>query len=218
MAKIEALIFDMDGTLLDNMKWHIDAWHQTVQNHFPGFRGNVEDYFGMKNDEIFRSIAGDPNLSPERVQYYEDEKESLYQRLYEPVIEAGRGLIKLLEYLKKNGIPAAIATSAPENNLSFVLRKLDFSHYFEACVHSGMIGPGKPNPEIFLKSAALLQVEPANCLVFEDSKAGLLAADKAGMKSIRINWQDDNAKPILNEQFVAFDFEDERIYGSLKGE
>ena len=181
-----AFIFDMDGTLVDNMHFHTKAWGKMLAEN--GVEMNAHDFLvktaGKTNREILPTVFGD--LSDERIAALGHRKESLYQELFLPHREVIKGVVEFLEEAQKLGIKMAVSTAAPITNVEFILDGLDLRKYFQAVVTAADVKEGKPNPEIFLKSAEKLNVEPNNCLVFEDAIGGFEAANRAGMKSIGI--------------------------------
>lgn len=181
-----AFIFDMDGTLVDNMHFHTEAWGKMLAEN--GIEMNAHDFLvktaGKTNREIMPTVFGE--ISDERIEELGRRKESLYQELFLPVRKTVDGVIEFLEESKNLGIKLAVSTAAPIMNVEFILDGLDLRKFFQAVVTAADIKEGKPNPEIFLKSAEMLGVEPKNCLVFEDALNGFEAAHRAGMKSIGI--------------------------------
>ena len=181
-----AFIFDMDGTLVDNMRFHTEAWGKMLAEN--GVRMNAHDFLvktaGKTNREILPTVFG--AISDERIAELGARKESLYQELFLPERRAVAGVVKFLEEAQKLGVKMAVATAAPVANMEFILDGLDLRRFFDAITTAADIKNGKPDPEIFLKSAEKLQVEPRNCLVFEDAVGGFEAAHAAGMKSIGI--------------------------------
>lgn len=181
LAKFKAAIFDMDGTMINNSGAHIRAWQEFAKRH------NVElseaEYrrkvAGKKNDQIVKTLFGD--MSPEETQRLGDEKEVLYRELYAPDIEAVRGLHETVNELERHGLRLAIATTANKANREFVLDALGLQDRFELVLGEEHVSHGKPHPEIYLSAAQKLGVEPAECLVFEDSPSGVAAAKEAGM-------------------------------------
>ncbi len=113
-------------------------------------------------------------------------KETIYRELFLPERKAIEGAIEFLEAAKSLGVKMAVATAAPVANMEFVLDGLDLRRFFDAITTAADVANGKPNPEVFLISAEKLQVEPKNCLVFEDAFNGFEAANRAKMKSIGI--------------------------------
>ena len=181
-----AFIFDMDGTLVDNMYFHTEAWGILLREN--GFDIDPHDFLvstaGKTNREIMPTIFGD--ISDERIGELAERKESLYRELFLAERRPVPGAVEFLEASRGHGIRLAVATAAPVGNVEFILDGLDLRKYFEAVVTAADVTKGKPDPEIFLKSAASVGVEPSACLVFEDAIGGFEAAHRAGMKSIGI--------------------------------
>ncbi len=181
-----AFIFDMDGTLVDNMYFHTEAWGKLLAEN--GIEMNAHDFLvktaGKTNREILPTVFGE--ISDERIEELGRRKEKLYQELFLPERKTVEGAIGFLEEARDLGIKLAVSTAAPLGNVEFILDGLDLRRFFQAVVTAADVKEGKPNPEIFLKSAEKLKVEPHNCLVFEDAVSGFEAAHRAGMKSIGI--------------------------------
>ena len=185
--KYSALIFDMDGTLVHNMPTHNQAWQDTLAE--AGVQINQDEFnratTGKKTAEILRLMLG-AHLSDSEVAYWSDRKEALYRERFACCREPLPGLLRLLEQARTAGLPMAVATAATSDNISFILDELDLRRYFKAVVGGHDVQLGKPHPEIFLKSAKTLGVEPARCLVFEDALGGIEAARRAGMDAVLI--------------------------------
>lgn len=181
-----AVIFDMDGVLVDSNPYHKKAWQRFFQNH--GFDLSESDLktkvYGKINSEIITHFFG--KLSREQIKKYACEKESLYRKLIEPEISSPEGLLRFLSTLKEKKIDVAIATSAPPENVMFVLKKLKIIDYFNVVVDESQVKRGKPDPEIYLKTAEKIGRKADECLVIEDSLSGVRAAKAAGMKVIAI--------------------------------
>jgi HAD superfamily hydrolase (TIGR01509 family) len=135
---------------------------------------------GLKNQEILKMMLGN-QLSDEEINYWTLRKEGRYRDRFSCCIEPVPGLIELLEQATKLGIKLAVASAAPPDNLTFILDGLEIRGYFKAVVGGEDVMHGKPAPDIFLKAAAMLGVEPSNCLVFEDALGGIEAARRAEM-------------------------------------
>jgi beta-phosphoglucomutase len=138
---------------------------------------------GKKNREILHYVLG-TELSETDLAYWGERKENLYRERFAACREPMPGLLPLLEQAHTFGLPMAVATSAPPDNIPFILDELDLRRHFQAVIGSDQIQQGKPDPEIFLKAAQALGVEPADCLVFEDALAGIEAARRAGMEAV----------------------------------
>src|SRR5258706_5159434 len=183
--KYSALIFDMDGTLVHNMPTHNQAWHDTLAE--AGVQINLNEFnratTGKKSSEIIRLMLG-TQLSDTEVIYWGERKEALYRERFSDYREPLQGLLHLLEQATALALPMAVATASPPANISFILDELNLRQYFKIVVGGADIQHGKPNPEIFLKSAQLLGIEPASCLAFEDALGGIEAARRAGMDAV----------------------------------
>jgi len=181
-----AFIFDMDGTLVDNMHFHTEAWGKMLAEN--GVEMNAHDFLvktaGKTNREILPTVFG--AISDEKIAELGERKETLYHELFLPHRKALKGAIEFLEEAQSLGVKMAVATAAPIVNVEFILDGLDLRRFFDAITTAADITNGKPDPEIFLKSAEKLGVEPQNCLVFEDAVGGFEAAHAAGMQSIGI--------------------------------
>lgn len=179
----KAVIFDLDGTILDNNEYHLESWKQYLKNI--GREMSDEEYNekinGRTNRDVVKYLYGN-DLSEEDIWKFTLEKEAIYRSLYKPFIAPVEGLIPLLEDLHGHDVPMAIATSGIQVNIDFMFENVPIKKYFRKVVDSSYIKKGKPDPEIFLTTAALLDVPPGLCLVFEDSVVGIRSAKAAGMK------------------------------------
>lgn len=179
-----AFIFDMDGTLVDNMRFHGAAWQKMLLEN--GIETDAREFLvktaGKTNREIIPNFFKD--ATEERLMELGLRKETIYRELFLPERRAIEGATEFLEAAKSLGVKMAVATAAPVANMEFVLDGLDLRRFFDAITTAADVSNGKPNPEVFLKSAEKLGIEPKNCLVFEDAINGFEAAHRAGMKSI----------------------------------
>ena len=185
--KPDAVIFDLDGTLIDNNAWHIEAWkvfYDKIGREF-----SMDEYKtkinGRINRDIFNYIFG-RQLPAEEIEKYTHEKEKLYREYYAPHIKPIPGLLHLLDEIKGASIPMAIATSGLPVNIAFMFEHVTIKDYFDDVIDATLVTNSKPDPEIFLKAAAAVHASPANCLAFEDSIAGVHSAKAAGMKVIAL--------------------------------
>ncbi len=182
---IDAAIFDMDGVLVNNHQYHLNAWKEFCRRH--GYKFDEKTfttaYFGKNNQEIISELTG-KSISTHEAELLGEEKEAIYRDIYLPFIKPVDGLIELLDYLKENGVRLAVATSAPKSNFKFIEKSLRLENRFDVVVDASMVQHGKPEPEIYLKASELLKVQPEGCLVFEDSFSGIQAATAAGMRVV----------------------------------
>ncbi|PIR75107.1 MAG: hypothetical protein CO030_02400 [Candidatus Magasanikbacteria bacterium CG_4_9_14_0_2_um_filter_42_11] len=187
LEHIKAAIFDIDGTMIDNMPFHKKAWKEFCARkgiHLSDgdFKQNIS---GLRNDQICKNLFGD-TITEAEIEAYAAEKESVYRELYKPHIHEVAGLTEMLNSIKKRDKKLAIATTAPKENREFVLNALGLEEYFEVILGEEDVQKGKPDPEIYLKTAELLGVAPDSCIVFEDSPVGVASAKNAGMTVVGI--------------------------------
>ncbi len=176
----------MDGTMIDNMPYHAEAFkelHKRYNLDMP--HDFMERTSGRTSKDIMPMIFGQ-NISEERIVELTHEKESLYRELYRPHLKLVNGLSELLESLSNEGVSMCVGSSAPDENIDFVLDGLNIRRYFKAVINSSQITQGKPNPEVFLKAAAAMNMPPEQCVVVEDAILGVEAARNAGMAVIGV--------------------------------
>ncbi|NRB53504.1 MAG: HAD family phosphatase [Saprospiraceae bacterium] len=180
------VLFDMDGVIADTNPFHKISIQEFCRRHQIEASDDFlrEKVYGRVNREWIPNLFG--KLSITEVETLAAEKEQLFRELYAPHLKPVEGLLDFLQMLQENKIKAAVATSAPFENAEFILSGLEISHYFQAVLHSADVEQGKPHPEIYLKAAAALNESPANCIVIEDSIAGVQAGRAAGCKVIAI--------------------------------
>ena len=181
-------IFDMDGTLIDNTPYHFKSWQALFKNHNMGeLRQQTykTDISGVPIIETLRRLFGN-EYDEAGLQQLLNEKEEYYRKIYAPYLAPINGLENFLTELKDAGIKMAIASSATVADIDFILDKIPIRQDFEAIIDGSRVSKGKPNPQIFLKAAQDLKARPEDCVVFEDSLAGIKAANAAGMKVVGI--------------------------------
>ncbi|MEO5857900.1 MAG: HAD family phosphatase [Pyrinomonadaceae bacterium] len=181
-----AFIFDMDGTLVDNMRFHTEAWRTLIEENGHEFeeRKFLVETAGQTNREIIPSVFG--AVSNDRLNELALRKEMLYREVYIHHRKPVDGLIEFLDSAHGLGIKLAVSTAASPANMAFILDGLELRKYFGAITTAADVKRGKPDPEIFLMSAANVGVEPRHSIVFEDAFFGFEAAKRAGMKAIGI--------------------------------
>jgi beta-phosphoglucomutase family hydrolase len=187
MSKLEAAIFDLNGTIIDDGPYHDKAWRAYAKKL--GFDVSPEEFkqnmWGKNNEAILTYLYKKP-LDKTFIEKHAEDKEALYREIYKPFLKEIPGLTKLLNELKKKGIKLAVATSAPINNLNFALDGLKIRGFFDVIVDDSQISHSKPHPEVFLKAAEQMKVKPENCIVFEDSLFGFQSAKAAGIRIVGI--------------------------------
>ncbi|XDD54317.1 HAD family hydrolase [Leptospira sp. WS4.C2] len=184
--KHKGFIFDMDGVVVDNHSYHFKAWMEfSKKYHFPLNSEIYRDTFnGKTNADLFRMIFG--NISEKEIKDYGDEKESWYQTLYKNEMRPHTGLKDYLQFLKDHHLKIALGTSAPTMNVNFTLDTLSLRHFFDVIVDGPMVTQGKPHPEVYERCAKELGLDPKDCVVFEDSLAGLQSGKSAGCSIIGV--------------------------------
>jgi len=185
---MKAFIFDLNGTMVNDMPYHTKAWHSLLNDELGGnfTIDEVRPQMYGKNQEVLVRMFGPDRFSAEEMEHISVEKERKYQREFLPYLQLVPGLNAFLEQAHQQGVPMAIGTAAIPINIDFVLDNLHIRHYFKAIVSADDVTFSKPNPETFLKAAALLGVPPADCLVFEDVPKGAETARNAGMQAVII--------------------------------
>lgn len=182
----KAVIFDMDGVLVDNTEFHIEAFVIYGKRHGADIKGEmIRPYFGMGNSDIF-PVLFNKEFTPEEIAVMSEEKEIIYRDIFDSKIQPQKGLIKLLDTLKARGIKMAVGSSAMRKNVDFVLEKCGIADYFDAISCGDMISKAKPDPEVFIIAAKLLGEEPKDCVVVEDAFAGVKAARTIGSRVVAL--------------------------------
>jgi len=181
-----AMIFDMDGTIVDNFAYHVTAWQEFARRYGHELtERQVRDWMGATCASYLERIFG-AGLSAADVARFSDEKESMYRQLYHPVLPDG--LCEWLEAARLRRLPCALATGGPTANVDFILDSLRLRPYFPVIVDSTMYVKSKPDPECFLLAAKLLGVAPCDCQVYEDAVNGIAAARAAGMRTVAVTF------------------------------
>ncbi len=180
-------VFDLDGVIVDSNRVHSETWREYLRRCG---RKTPEDFdlrmFGRRNDDIVRSVFG-LDLEPDEVFRHGAEKEKLYRERMGPVLRAHLvpGVQSFLE--RHRDTPMAVATNGEPANADFVLDGSGLRQYFRGVVDGAQVEKPKPDPEIYWRAAALFNVSPVNCIVFEDSQAGIEAALAAGARVVAVN-------------------------------
>lgn len=187
MNKIKAILFDMDGVIFDTEREYLKEWNEIFEKY--GYEMKKEIYVSVmgrgrkKVKEIFKENFG--NDLPIEEMYIEKDK-MLKEAVENNKVPLKQGAIELLEFLKKNGYKTALATSAKKDRVKRQVTHAKINNLFDAIVCADDIVNSKPDPEIFLKAAEKVNIKPENCIVIEDSEAGIRAAFNAGMIAFHV--------------------------------
>ena len=209
-----AILWDMDGTLIDSAEYHFQSWIDALKPEgLTVTRDQFLSTFGWKNDRILRRWIR-PDLDPEWIARVADAKERDYRDLVrtrglQPLPGADRWVRRCHE----EGWRQAIASSAPGANIAVALEVLGWSSLFEALASGDDVKNGKPDPEIFLVAASRVGVEPSRCIVVEDAVAGVEAARRGGMKCIGVGEAAAIARPEVS--VATLDALPEDVFGAL---
>lgn len=182
-----AALFDMDGVLVDNHRYHMDSWQQFAANY--GRTITPSQYAQYINGRVAADsmpYVMQRTLTSDELTLLTEEKEATYRAMYLPALAPTPGLINFLTALRTHTIPMAVATSAPISNIAFTLDGTGIRSYFSTIVDASMIHRGKPDPEIYLAAAKQLGVSPERCVVFEDAFSGIEAGLRAGMAVVAL--------------------------------
>jgi beta-phosphoglucomutase len=181
-----AVIFDMDGVLVDSYRAHLLAWRQVAAAH--GLQITEAQFaagFGKTGRENIATLWPG-RVRPEDIQALDDEKEACYRQIIEADFPEMPGAARLMRELHEAGFALAIGSSGPPANVEVVARRLSQGRLLGATVHGLEVVRGKPDPAIFLLAARKLHVVPSRCVVVEDAPAGIAAARGAGMPAVAV--------------------------------
>lgn len=181
-----AFLFDMDGVIVDSNPFHKIALKQFCKKYGHDLDEDqlLEKIYGRTNKDWLKNVFGE--LDSATMKKYAGEKELLFRELYKNDIQPVDGLLNFLDRLNELKIAKAIATSAPRENVDFTLSKTGMKKYFATILDESFVSKGKPDPEIYLKTAAALGFAPEDCIVIEDSLSGIKAGKNAGCKVVGI--------------------------------
>lgn len=178
--KIKAILWDMDGVLIDTTEFHFISWRDTLEKF--GIEHSYEEFlkhYGMNNINVLTSLFGE-KPTPQFLEQVGGSKEEAFREAIKGKAVLMQGVREWLEYFRRKGLKQAIASSAPPENIDFLVKELRITPYFDHLV-SGYYMNGKPFPDVYLKTAEMVGEAPQNCLVIEDSPAGVESAHRAGM-------------------------------------
>lgn len=181
----KAFIFDLNGTMIDDMDFHIRAWQWVLKEatgNDLGYTRLKNEMYG-KNEELLDRLFGAGRFREAEVRQLVGEKEKRYRESFLPHLGLVAGLDAFLNQAHTAGIPMAIGSAAIRANIDFVVDNLGIRHLFQAIVAAEDVAQSKPHPETFLQAAALLALPPQQCIVFEDAPKGVEAAARAGIQA-----------------------------------
>ncbi len=213
MTKTEAVLWDLDGVLVDSTEYHYEAFRQLV-GEFGRDLAEPEftPLFGLPNSTILTRLLGE--LAPDRLQALAARKEDLFRQRIAGRVRALPGAESLVRLLSASGVRQAIVSSAPQANVQLILRSLGIQEAFAAIVGEEDVSRGKPDPEGFLTAAARLEVQPGRCVVLEDAPAGLAAAKAAGMRCVGVTTT-RSAEELARADLVVQALDDQALHAFL---
>lgn len=213
----KGFLFDLNGTMVDDMSYHLDVWYEVLTKDLGASLTKAEAKVQMygKNRELLDRVFGADKFTDAEVERISMQKEERYQQVYRPHLALIAGLEAFLERAKEAGIQQAIGSAAIPFNIDFVIDNLNLRRYFGAVVSADDVVVSKPDPEVFLKAAALLGVSPQACVVFEDAPKGVEAALRAGMDCVVLTTVHGEAefKQYPNVLWFVKDYTDPRLAG-----
>lgn len=185
MHERDAVIFDIDGVLVDSYEAHYRSWHRlAVENGRAYSEAEFAKGFGRTSREIIAETWGDMSLTDDQVRQLDERKEAIYRDLIQhdfPAMPGARGLIRALH---DAGFLLAVGSSGPPENVDLAVELLGITPLLQAMVSGRDVTKGKPHPEVFLKAAERMRADPERCIVIEDAAAGVQAAHAGGMKCV----------------------------------
>ena len=202
----KAFIFDLNGTMIDDMPFHINAWHHILNEELGAnlTKEQVKSQMYGKNSELLVRVFGEHRFSKKEMDHLSVEKEKRYQREYRPHLQLIPGLMEFLKKAHTLKIPLAIGSAAIQFNIDFVLDNLGIRHFFKAIVSADDVNYSKPNPETYIKAAGILGIQAKNCIVFEDAPKGVEAALSAGMQSVVITLLHQSAEFSVYDNVIRY--------------
>lgn len=204
--KPKAFLFDLNGTMINDMEFHNHAWHDILTKDLGAnisFDGVKKEMYG-KNQDLLERVFGVGHFSQEQIDQISIEKEHRYQAAYKAHLTLIAGLDKFLDRAKEGNILMAIGSAAIPFNINFVLDNLDLRSYFGAVVSAEDVVKSKPDPETFTKGAKLLGVAIEDCIVFEDAPKGVEAAQLAGMRCVALTTMHTADEFSAYDNIIAF--------------
>ena len=203
---VSGIIFDMDGTIVDSLPYHHEAWRIFFEeNKIEDFSEKLKKYKGGGTLDLMKAVYGDI-YSLEELKKMSDDKEVIFREIYKGNIVPIYGFIEFLEKLKSKNILVGLASNAIKLNVDLTLMELGIYDQFNSIISGDEVNYGKPNPEMFNKTVNNFNINKANCLIFEDSLEGVQAANNADIKVIGVT--SSNSSDILKNAGCIESIED----------
>jgi beta-phosphoglucomutase len=219
MQDRKSFLFDLNGTMINDMEFHLKVWHETLNSDLGANLSweEVRSHMYGKNQEVLTRIFGSQRFTSEEADAISYQKEVKYQALYKPHLGLLPGLFDFIKLAQQNKIKMAIGSAASLFNIDFVLDNMNIRQYFSCIVSADDVEHSKPHPETYLKAAGLLQVDPSTCIVFEDAPKGVESARNAAMQCVVITsmHQEDEFSAHDNILMFVKDYTDPRLLGLL---
>ncbi len=222
MAKIRGLIFDFNGTLFFDSRFHIESFRRCSKKYgVPCLsdQQTVTTMFGKSNERIFKDVFNS-NATPEEIAEFERLKEGSYMdicRENPDSLHLCDGACEMLDFLQSRKIPYCIATGSPYENVKFYFDYLDLGRWFtfDNIVYINGEFPGKPAPDTYLRAAARLNLSADECAVFEDATSGILSARAAGAARVIAVWENGLPSPITEAAYADAIYHDLKQYKEI---
>ena len=182
----KGIIFDMDGTIVDSLPYHYKAWKIFFkENKVENFSEKLKDYKGGGTLDLLTTVLGN-NFSKKELKSMVDDKEIIFRDIYKNNVIPIEGFIQMLESIKSQKILVGLASNAIRKNVKMILNELKIYNDFNSIICGDEVDNGKPNPEMFNKTAKRFKLDKKDCLIFEDSIEGLQGAVNSGIDAIGV--------------------------------
>ncbi len=185
---LKAIIFDLDGTMVDSLPYHHESWRIFFKNNNleeNDFTEILKEYKGGGTLELMTSVFGNM-YTKEELEQMSDDKEVIFRDIYKSKIYPIEGLKKFLDNLKESNISLSIGSNAIRKNVIMTIEELGITNYFSSIICGDEVSKGKPDPEMYIKTLSNLKVNKDECVIFEDSIEGVEAAKNADIKVIGV--------------------------------